>query len=87
MFSVVSVCQSVHRGCPLDLFKPVHFGIPLTQAPLTCSNVFTCCPFIYLQAGGWPSIEKKAFLLQLKMPAFVETIHLSKTETWILQGN
>ena len=44
MFSVVSVCQSVHRGCPLDLFKPVHLGIPLTPAPLTCSDFFTWGP-------------------------------------------
>ena len=42
----------------LDLFKLFHLGAP-SSASQICSKLFPFCPFIYLQAGGWPSIEKR----------------------------
>ena len=56
MFSVVSICQSVSpQGC-LNLFTwatPPRLGP--SSLPLTCSNLFTCNPYIYWRADGWPS--------------------------------
>ena len=40
----MSVCQSVHGKCPLNLFKPVHFQTSLTPATWTCSNFSTLEP-------------------------------------------
>ena len=48
MFSVVSVCQSVHSGELPDLFKCVRLGPPPHwPCPLTHSNLSTCGSYIY----------------------------------------
>ena len=62
MFSVLSVCSAPPQGsAPAPgLFKLVLWG----TLPWTCSNLFTCCQYIYWRVGGWPSTERPSCDIQ-----------------------
>ena len=83
------VCQSVCPGkhvpiCPLwTCSNTSTWGLPRT-----CSNLITCCPFIYCQAVSWSS-NWKAFLLKIisyfdlnKLIILPPSIQLEFTLTW-----
>ena len=71
MSSVVSVILSIHMWCPhvttQEPLQTCSLGIPLhphgdslssSQAPRPVPTCSLCSPYIYRQAGGWPSTER-----------------------------
>ena len=83
MFTVMYVCQSVslltEEGSPCDHCKLIQTCSLWGTLLQTCSNLFTCNPYVYCQAGSWPSSERPSCLGNYFCRSF---ILLLRTRSW-----